>query len=308
MPGSPSAPTITSLLPIHDCDHAVLFADIVGSSDLYQQLGNSLAQREIDRLMSMMIQVIQAHGGQLVKTIGDEIMVIFSDPECAAESAIALNLKIQEQNRAIRTGMAYGALIFDGTDAFGDTVNRAASLVSAAHSKQILVDQALYEQMPYWLLNYCDLYDRLRHKGSEHRALVYRLNWQAEGCEDLEVTHVNDSLVSSQTSFAREIELTINNETFPFCSSDKPFTIGRDPSIVQCVISGPKISRLHCIISFSRGKFIFEDRSTNGSYIQEAEQPQLYLRRESAPLVRGGKIVLGQQQSIEHNVISFRHL
>ncbi|WP_075184611.1 adenylate/guanylate cyclase domain-containing protein [Teredinibacter haidensis] len=289
-------------------EHAVLFADIVGSSNIYQMLGNTRAQREIDRLVSLMIQVVQAHKGQLVKTIGDEIMVIFTEPESAAESAIALNLKIQEQNQAIRTGMAVGALIFDGPDVFGNTVNRAASLVRAAQSKQVLMDQPMQEGMPYWLLNYCELYDRLMLKGSESKALVYRLNWQQENCTDLSATQVSGSMISAKTQFSNELELTIEQETFYFTAADKPLTIGRDPAVAQCTITDPKVSRLHGVVSFHRGKFIYEDRSTNGSYLQESGQPQIYLRRESAPLVKAGVITLGQPEQTEDNMIRFRHL
>lgn len=291
-----------------DGDNAVLFADIVGSSKIYQKMGNSRAQREVDRLLTLMIQIVQAHGGQLVKTIGDEIMVIFSDAECAAESAIALNLKVQEQGYAIRTGLAFGDLIFDGDDVFGNTVNRAASLVRAAHSRQILLDQSLFEELPFWLLNYCDLYDRLILKGSDHKALVYRLNWQAEDTPALDITQVSGSLVTSKTHYAQELELSVRGQMVVITAGQKPITLGRDPAVVDFVIPDPKISRLHCIISFSRGKFIFEDRSTNGSYIQENGHPEIYLRRESAPLVDCGKISLGQPSRGSHEVVKFRHL
>ncbi|SMF09004.1 Adenylate cyclase, class 3 [Alteromonadaceae bacterium Bs31] len=289
-------------------EYSVLFADIVGSSKLYQELGNLRAQQTVENLLSLMTQVTHAHGGQLVKTIGDEIMVIFEDAECAAEAAIANNLKIQEQGHAIRSGMAYGTLIFDGPDAFGNTVNRAASLVSAANTKQILVDQALYEQLPMWLLSCCELYDRLVLKGSDNKALVYRLNWQEDAGADITATQVSGSLVSSKTHTATELELVIQGKKIIFNSDDEDFTIGRDPSSAQYVLPDPKVSRHHCSFSFHRGKFIFTDTSTNGSYVQEEDQPQLYVRGESLPLLRKGRIALGQPALGELNVIYFRHL
>jgi len=287
--------------------YAVLFADIVGSSKLYVQLGNASAQREIDRLLTIMIHVVQKHGGQLVKTIGDEIMVTFEDPEQAAEAAIALNLKIQDENQSVRTGMSYGPLIFDGPDVFGNTVNRAASLVRAAHSVQILVDCELFEYMPYWLLNYCDMYDRLVLKGSESKATVYRLNWQSDD-SDLNITQVNGGLIQSQITHNSKLELTIGTERYIHHASDEPLTIGRDPAISLCTIAHPCVSRLHCVIAYNRGKFIFEDRSTNGSYLQERGQPQLYLRKESAPLLVEGSITLGQSEADSLATLHFKHI
>ncbi len=295
--------------PGHDSDdHAVVFADIVGSSKLYREMGNLRAQQEVERLLSLMSQIVHAHGGQLVKTIGDEIMVIFADAECAAEAAIASNLKIQEQGQAVRTGLAYGSLIFEGPDVFGSTVNRAASLVRAANSKQILIDQPLYEQMPFWLLNSCELYDRLMLKGSDEKALVYRLNWQEDETSDITATQVSGALVSSKTHSASELELALRGDTVIFNSGDDELTMGRDPAIVKYVLADPKISRHHCSFSYHRGKFIFTDNSTNGSYVQEEGQPQLYVRGESLPLIRRGRIALGQPAMGELNVIYFRHL
>ena len=53
---------------------ALLFADICGSTSLYDRLGDELARRLIARCIAMMASEVAVHGGTLVKTIGDEIM------------------------------------------------------------------------------------------------------------------------------------------------------------------------------------------------------------------------------------------
>jgi len=285
---------------------AVLFADIVGSSRFYQELGNTQGQRKVDALLSLMIHLIQSHGGRLVKTIGDEIMVIFDEVESAAEAAIAINLKVQDQGESIRTGMAYGSLIFDRFDAFGNTVNRAASLVSAANTKQILMDQSLFDEMPYWLVNCCDLYDRLKLKGGEDKALVYRLDWQSESDADLTQTQVSGAVNAAKNQTPRQLELTVAGATLTLEPSDLSLSFGRDPALVEHVVADSKVSRQHGHIAFNRGKFIYTDHSTNGSFVQEENQPQLYLRRESIPLIQRGSISLGQPSHDAANIIFYR--
>ena len=56
---------------------AVLFADICGSTALYENLGDDLARRLILRCINTMSGRIAAYQGRLIKTIGDEIMCAF---------------------------------------------------------------------------------------------------------------------------------------------------------------------------------------------------------------------------------------
>ena len=55
----------------------VLFADIAGSTRLYETLGDAAALRMIERCLAGLQHVTRANGGRVVKTIGDEVMAVF---------------------------------------------------------------------------------------------------------------------------------------------------------------------------------------------------------------------------------------
>jgi class 3 adenylate cyclase len=56
---------------------AVLFADIAGSTRLYDALGDTDAKTMIDEALTAMRVITQRHGGRIIKTIGDELMCLF---------------------------------------------------------------------------------------------------------------------------------------------------------------------------------------------------------------------------------------
>ena len=96
---------------------AVLYADISGSSRLYEQFGDVTAQRDIVRCLTLLTEVAQAHGGRLERTIGDEVMCSFVLPERAAQAAVAMHEKLREASAAqafvsgtlrVRIGWHYG--------------------------------------------------------------------------------------------------------------------------------------------------------------------------------------------------------
>ncbi|WP_188150606.1 adenylate/guanylate cyclase domain-containing protein [Teredinibacter waterburyi] len=289
-----------------DRHYIVLFADIVGSSRIYQQLGNSRAQHEIARILALLIDIAEEHDGELVKTIGDEIMVYFLGLEEACQAGIAMNLRMEDENRQLRTGMAMGPLIFHRQDVYGDTVNAAASLVRIAKQQQILVNETLFESLPPWLLSHCELFDRFKYKGTDSMALVYRLNWSADAPgPQLEATLVGAIAATSDHSSV-ELRLGLDGSPLVYHASDPPLHIGRDRDSVRLLVDDARVSRNHATIYFRRGKFIFEDNSTNGSYMIDPSRAPIYLRRESAPLGEHGRITLGELDMPEHITIHYK--
>src|SRR5436853_7416260 len=65
----------------------VLFADITGSTRLYETAGDSRAVEEIAVCMQKLREAVEAHGGRVVKTMGDAIMALFSTPNAPAAAA-----------------------------------------------------------------------------------------------------------------------------------------------------------------------------------------------------------------------------
>ena len=63
---------------------AVLFADISGSAKLYETLGDAEALATVERCLAIIRKACTDSGGKIVKTIGDEVMAVFSSADGAA--------------------------------------------------------------------------------------------------------------------------------------------------------------------------------------------------------------------------------
>ncbi|MDO8312914.1 MAG: adenylate/guanylate cyclase domain-containing protein, partial [Sideroxyarcus sp.] len=111
---------------------AILFADISGSTALYDSLGNEQALQLVTHTLDILTQEMAAHHGTLIKTIGDEIMCSFPNVTDAINAACAMQLAIENQRPGgehiicIRIGLHYGEVIFEDGDVYGDAVNIAA--------------------------------------------------------------------------------------------------------------------------------------------------------------------------------------
>src|SRR5690606_17034150 len=136
-PSDPSAPTELAVpMP------AVLFADMAGSTMLYEKLGDALAKTLVDECLDHMRTVTQRRGGRVIKTIGDELMCVFPDPDRASLAATDMQLAISALppapgvRRAIRLGLHAGPQIEEQGAVFGYTVNTAARRASLAKAGQ----------------------------------------------------------------------------------------------------------------------------------------------------------------------------
>ena len=123
----------------------ILFTDLVGSTDLRSSLGDDAAdglRRDHDRLHA---EAITAHGGLLVKGLGDGVMATFPGAAEALAAAVAMQRGMARWRRriehqlSIRVGVSAGDVVFEDNDCFGAPVVEAARLCAAAEADQILV-------------------------------------------------------------------------------------------------------------------------------------------------------------------------
>lgn len=121
------------------------FADIVG----YTRSSRSLSRRELTRLVDdfegRTLEIAVAHGGRIIKTIGDEVLLVADSPGDLAR----IGLELVEQREAdddfpeLRVGLAWGPTLARLGDVYGPTVNLASRLTSTARPGTVLADRAL---------------------------------------------------------------------------------------------------------------------------------------------------------------------
>lgn len=71
----------------------VVFADLVGSTSLYERLGDAAASRFVTELVGQLSQVVEKHQGRVVKLLGDGLFVVFA----TEGDALAASTQIQKQ-------------------------------------------------------------------------------------------------------------------------------------------------------------------------------------------------------------------
>lgn len=130
---------------------ALLFTDLVGSTELLQRLGDDTAEelRRVD--FSLVRRALTAAGGDEVKTLGDGLMAVFGSPVQAFRCAVEVQRAIEQHNRKqapgqelhLRVGLHAGEPIEDEGDFHGTSVVVARRLCDVARGGQILASELL---------------------------------------------------------------------------------------------------------------------------------------------------------------------
>jgi class 3 adenylate cyclase/pSer/pThr/pTyr-binding forkhead associated (FHA) protein len=130
----------------------VLFTDLKGSTNYFEKYGDAAGLLMVHRCNTMLFQAVERHGGRVIKTIGDAVMASFEDNAEAIAASIEMQEAIAADNKdktgaqriSIRIGINYGLGIVKSDDVFGDVVNVASRVESAAAPEQILISDTLY--------------------------------------------------------------------------------------------------------------------------------------------------------------------
>ncbi|MFI0410413.1 adenylate/guanylate cyclase domain-containing protein [Actinomadura sp. 3N508] len=126
------------------------FADVVSFTRLSRRLDGDALAAFIERFEVTTAEIVAEQGGRIVKTLGDEVLFVASDPRSAAEIGLRIAERFNEDPDfpKVRVGLAYGEVIQRLGDVFGTPVNLAARLTSTAYPGTVLIDTALASALP----------------------------------------------------------------------------------------------------------------------------------------------------------------
>ena len=273
-------------------ERAILFADVSGSTALYELLGDKPAAKAIDACLGALKDVIAARDGLVVKTIGDELMVVFNNPEAACEAAREMQQRmatwppISGAKLAIRIGFHHGLVLEDKGDFWGDGVNTAARLAGLAKAGQILTTGATANALPgLQRSNLRDL-DAISVKGKQDAVRVFELMWG----DTEDATQVAG--MSASAGVESRLTLEVAERTMGFPPEKSVMVLGRD-NTCDIVVREKTASRRHARIERRGVQYVLVDESTNGTYVAIEGDREMLLRRDSVMLRGRGKIALG---------------
>jgi len=311
----------------------VLFADLRGSTSMYETLGNADATAVVTRSVALLARIVAAQGGHVVKTLGDGLMAVFETPaqgvaaaddmhDSLARISMAEEAQAEAANDAradedagggevadsglptlpprppvplkLQVGLAHGEVVEMSGDVFGDAVNVAARLLDHAGDNETLATASVVEQLGEWDQSRFRSLDRLQLRGRVEPVHVH-LQEAVRRFGDTAATAYGDMLLPvAEPEGIRLVWLDLNRI---YAGTSLPVILGRSPQATY-IIDDTRVSRSHARIDWHGGTFQLVDLSYNGTYVRFDNDPEIIsLRRGACTLHGSGVIGLGAPPS-----------
>lgn len=280
-----------------DIELAILFADVVGSTKLYELMGDVRAREMVSICIDDMRTATEQQGGTVIKTMGDEVMSTFPSAEAALNAASQMqhsisthpDLKVDGQPVAIRIGCHYGPVVLENRDIFGAAVHTANRMTSQAKAGQIITTATMVDHLsPEWRAAVRQI-DVATLKGQGNEIALFEVLWQTD-----DVTSMLPAIAMSQRDAKRaRLRLRVQGQEVVVDDQRTNIAIGRADDN-DLVVKGNLISRLHARIEINRNKFVLVDQSTNGTFVQTTDGEEAFVRRDSMQIKGEGLIGLGK--------------
>jgi adenylate cyclase len=284
------------------CERTVLFADLRGSTSLYEQLGNAEATSVVTHTVAALGRTVADCGGEVVKTLGDGLMAVFNSPAEGAQAAYQMQDALERLVsrgrehgaspglRALRlqVALACGEVVEMAGDCYGDAVNVAARLLDHAGDNETLVTADVFAGLsPASQVRFRSL-DRLQLRGRVESVQVHVLGGRRG--VDLAATQFGDVAPANEPEGIRLVWMDLNRV---YAGQHLPIVLGRSPQATYC-IDDTRVSRSHARIDWHGGTFQLTDLSYNGTYVRFGGDDEIIsLRRGNCTLHGSGVIGLG---------------
>jgi adenylate cyclase len=282
-----------------DVELAVVFADVVGSTHIYEVMGDQRARAMVATCIDIMRAATEQHGGTVIKTMGDEVMSTFVTADDALNAAAQMqrdirltdgngSLQVRGQPVALRIGCHFGPVVLENRDVFGATVHTANRLTSQAKGGQIVTTATTCEHLSADWRAAVRQIDIALLKGQGVEIGLYEALWQTE-----DVTSMVPASYSPGQQGRGRVRLFLAERDLLLDATRPHMSIGRADEN-DIVIRGTLVSRVHSRIEIRRNKIMLIDQSTNGTFVHMADVEEAFVRRDTLQLRGSGLIGLGR--------------
>jgi len=281
----------------------VVFADLTGSTRVFEAMGNVRATETVTRLTQWIGQVCEAHGGRVVKKLGDGVFARFDKGTEAAGAVLEMQRHHQKRLQSwpmplrmeLQVGIASGDVEEVDGDIYGDAVNIASRLSDLAGPGQIWATEPVVAQLRNFEVSHRNL-GPISIRGRNEVLVVYRIDWQEEVTEFLTMPSPLGASTRPPDSSFGQIELAWLDVRSMFSAEQLPIHLGRVDE-AEFVVNDPRVSRLHARIESRHGSCVLIDISTYGTWVRfhgrAGDSGEIALRREECVLHGSGEISLG---------------
>ena len=282
----------------------VVFADLVGSTGIFERLGDETAGRFVTQLTSALSKTFELHHGRVVKLLGDGLFAVFADESSALSACIAIQRRLVEkpvypggigQPVQMQVGIEAGEVVEIEGDCYGDAVNSAARLADLAGADQILTTQRVRNALPPGQQAHMRSLGPMYLRGKAEATEVFRVQWQTEPETDATVMGVSMLRPPSHG----QLELVAAGQTIRLDARGDRLTLGRSTA-ATLMVNDSRVSRIHATIEWRGGQFVLSDASSFGTWVYMGNQSEpVVLRRTEVYLVGQGEIVFGCHREAE---------
>ena len=282
----------------------VLIADIAESTHLYDRMGDITATSMIKKCLSLIQEIAQQQMGDVINTTGDRANCIFWDPTSAVLAAKGMNEAIENyiindtddgMPINLHIGIHSGPVQNEGNEIFGDTVNMVVRVTKIAKPRQILITEQVFNDLEATLKPSAQLTTTITVKGNSSPLNLYEVIWEDY---DTTVAIDRDKLSGLKTVQNRCLELTVQNQTYEITCHVPRLKLGRQ-SQNDLVIRDKSVSRFHALIELKNDKFVLNDQSTNGTFVNPQEGKPYCVKQTEAYLEGTGVLWLGEDSGLD---------
>jgi hypothetical protein len=282
----------------------VMFADLMGSTGVFETIGSARGSRVVTGLTQWIGDIVAAHRGRVVKTLGDGVLAVFPHAPDAISAVVEMQRSHQKRiasssagtRMPIRIGVARGEVEFVDGDCYGDAVNVASRLSDLTGPHQIWANNlSLEHSVESDGVRFRPL-GPITIRGRVEPCQVFQVEWHVDVSSDF--LTMQATLAPAEEQLERdllggEIELQWLDQRKRFRSHELPIHIGR-VSQAEFVVNDPRVSRTHARIDWRNGSILLVDVSSYGSWVRfSGGGADLLLRREECVLHGKGEIALG---------------
>jgi len=277
---------------------AVLFADVSGSTRLYEQFGDAVARADMAACIQLLADISSGLGGETLKTIGDEIMCGFEDPIKAALAATEMQAglrKAGDEDRFqmgvlhIKIGWHYGSVNWRGEELIGEAPISAQQVIGLAKADEILTTRRSIDALPPAMFPNWHTLDSIEAEAWDGDLEVCKIPWEQTG-EETQISSI--PMAQMMPAAKASLKLDYQGTIFEIDSQHTRCRIGRGRD-ADLRVNGNFTSRQHAEISYRNGRFSLKDESVNGIVIVESSGDVRRLRREEGVLTGSGELGFG---------------
>ena len=267
----------------------VLFADLRGSTALYQQLGNAAAAAVVTAAVQGLSNSARSQAGRVVKTLGDGLIVLFDGTPAAVQAALVMQealakavealsvIRTSARAEAIRLHVAleHGEVIEQGEDCYGDAVNVAARLLDHSGDEEVLITAQALQRLDEPLRRRFRSLDVLALRGRTQPIAVYACahgalmdgatTWYEESDDPAEPDGIH------RWSPRRDMVLGLKG---------LPVVVGRGPH-AQFPVEDAKASRTHARLEWRGSCIHLTDLRYNDTHVRFSDGELVNLGRSS---------------------------